>query len=153
MSESYDADELAAMQDQGILGGNALDQYEGLKESLAPDGVNVLLSCRWCGKPSKVTLEWPELFIVGANAPGRALLVPPQWIFSQSNQTLYVAMNCSKCNNGAGSQEPGPGLAVHVTPDEARKYFHTALQRGFVNAQEAAQYKQHVERAIAQQGG
>jgi hypothetical protein len=151
MSEAYDEDELAALENHGILGGKALDQYEQVREKMEADGVKVTMSCRWCGKPSQVTLEWPELFFVGANGANQPLLVPPGWAFSSYNQSLYVALRCSQCTNGAGSQDAQPGLSVHMTPDEARRNFTTALQRGFVSKDQANQLKLQVAQVLAQQ--
>jgi len=139
----YDDDELEALGQTGILGGNALQQYEGLRETMEADGVKVGISCRWCGKPSVITLEWPELFVVGANGPNRQVIAPPGWQFSPNNLTMYVALACQQCNNNGNPKET-PGLAVHVTPDEARKYFTTATTRGFVTPQQAAELKRRV---------
>lgn len=137
----YDEDELQALGQTGILGGKALEQYESVRENITANGVEVGISCRWCGKPSIITLEWPELFFVGANGPQRRLIAPPNWHYSEYNQSLYVAIACPSCNNNSGQ---AAGLAVHVTPDEARKYFTTALTRGFVSPQQAAHLKEQV---------
>lgn len=101
----YDDDELEALGQTGILGGNALQQYEGLRETMEADGVKVGISCRWCGRPSVITLEWPELFVVGANGPNRQVIAPPGWQFSPNNLTMYVALACQQCNNNGNPKE------------------------------------------------
>ena len=63
---------------------------------------------------------------VAANAPGAVPVMPPGWNYSANNGSAYIAMRCPNCH-GEGS------VAVHMTPDEARKHVQTGINAGFVN--------------------
>lgn len=121
----------------GILKGGALGQYEGVRESMGPDGLQVKMACRKCGKDHMVTLEWEELFVCGTNGPGKPPLFPRGWRYSENNGTMYPSLQCSKC----GGED---ALCPHVTPDECRRHVNAAVQRGFIAPQMIEVWKQKV---------
>lgn len=128
----------------GIHESMGLNQYEGLREHVADDGVKVKMDCRFCGGPAVVTVEWNELFIVGSNGPGRPPMLPrseagAEWHYSPNNHTAYVQLRCGRCGE--------PGLAAHFSPDEARQQVNGAAQRGMVSPQQIAAWKQRVAAA------
>jgi len=123
----------------GIHDGRGLEDFEGVKERIVNEGLQLQMKCRLCGKAHNVVLEWEELFVVGSNTPGTAPLLPPRWQYSENNQDAYTALQCSRCH--------GPGLAPHMTPDEARKVVNQGLSRGFVNPQAVNAWKQRVAMA------
>jgi DNA-directed RNA polymerase subunit M/transcription elongation factor TFIIS len=121
-------DDMASKGGGGIYGGMGVEDYDGIRESISPDGLVVTMNCRNCGKQHEVTLEWYELFIVGANNPGLSLMKPKGWEYSQNNGSLYPAhIKCSKCNEGERSL-----LCPQVTPDEARGHVNSAVSQGLL---------------------
>ena len=126
----------------GIHEGRALGEFEGIKEQITPEGLKVTTSCRLCGKKHDVWLDWKELYVVGANGLGAPPLLPEGWDYSENNSDAFVQLRCSKCNQ--------PGISVHMTPEEARQAVNTAQSRGFIQQQQAAQWRQQV---VAARGG
>jgi hypothetical protein len=137
-------DDITSRDDAGIYAGSGIDDYEGLKESVNQDGVQVRMNCRRCGKAHAVTIEWQELYLVGSNGPGKSLLMPRGWQYSPNNHKLYpMNVPCSKC------QEP---LCPQFTPEEARNRVTDALHRGLIQPQLAQQWQQEVASVRAQGG-
>lgn len=138
-------DDIANREDAGVFGGLGVEDYEGTKESISSDGLEVKMNCRSCGKEHKVTLEWMELYICGTNMPGAALLKPRGWEYSSNNSKLYpMNVPCSKC---------GERLCPQVTPDEARQRVNDAVSQGLVPMQALAGWKHQVDMVRGQQGG
>jgi RNase P subunit RPR2 len=120
----------------GVFEGTGFDDYEGVKESVSPEGVKVRMSCRKCGQAHELTLEWQELFVVGSNGPGKALLKPRGWEYSENNGALFPThVFCKKC------REP---LCPQVTPDEARARVNDAISRNLVPMGQAHQWQAEV---------
>lgn len=134
--EFFEADNNPA--GQGILKGGGLGQYENLREAMSPEGLNIKMACRKCGKDHMVTLEWEELFVCGANSPDSGLLLPSGWRYSENNGSLYPELRCSKC----GADE---ALCPHVTPDECRRHVNAALSRGFIDPRAVQMWKQKID--------
>lgn len=139
----YFDDVLGDNDQAGVLEGGGLKDYDRMREQITPEGVSIEMQCRLCGKRATVTMEWFELFVCGTNDAGMPLLMPRGWQYSQNNNTLYCAIKCRNCSEGY--------YAVHVTPDEARKYVNSAASRGFVNQGHAQQWKAATD--MARQGG
>jgi hypothetical protein len=138
-------DDIVEREDAGVFGGLGVEDYEGVKESIKDDGIQVRMNCRVCGKEHDVTLEWKELFIVGTNGPGVTLVAPPGWTYSDNNGKLYPAnIPCSKCHSP---------LCPMVTPDEARQRVNDAVSRGVVQVGAVQQWSQQVNMYRQQQGG
>lgn len=123
----------------GIHEGTGLNDFEGVKERLVAEGLQLQMKCRLCGKSHNVVLEWEELFVVGSNNPGMAPVLPPNWRYSQNNQDAYTMLACSRCG--------GEGLAPHVTPEDARKIVNQGVSRGLVPPQAVNAWKQRVAMA------
>src|SRR6185295_6904859 len=137
-------DDVTGRSDGGIYGGQGLEDYEGVKESVSTEGVKIDMNCRRCNKAHQVTLEWQELYLVGSNGPNKSPLLPNGWTYSQNNQTLYPTnVPCSKC---------GEPLCPHVTPDEARARVNDAASRGLIPAQALAAWGQQAAGYRAQNG-
>lgn len=142
-TEDYFEDILA--EDGGSLASQGLTDFDNVKQKVKADGLEVRVHCRFCGKPTDVTLEWDELAIIGMNGPGLSPILPnASYKFSPNNGSIYVQLPCPRPNCGQ------PGVAVHVTPDEADRHVKTAAQRGFVNPQRIAALAQQVR---MQRGG
>lgn len=120
---------------EGIHAGMGMDDYEGIKEQIGKDGLAIKMSCRVCNREHSVTLEWPELFIVGLNGSDQPLRLPNGWAYSSANAACYPNLPCAKC---------GSPLCPMVTPDEARRHMNTAVSRGFVSQQQVGAWKQHI---------
>src|SRR5260221_2529840 len=123
----------------GIFAGLGQDQYEGIRDEMAADGVNVTMSCRKCGKPRIVTLEWKELVIASMNGPNVPLLLPAGWHYSKENGALYPALQC--CSERGDTHGM---LCPMVTPDEARKYVNDAVTAGLLPAGAVQQWAQQI---------
>jgi hypothetical protein len=137
-------DDIADRNDAGIYAGAGVDDYEGLKETVGPEGMQITMNCRKCNKQHQVTLEWQELFLVGNNGPGKSPLVPTGWAYSPNNHDLYPkTVRCSKC------AEP---LCPHVTPQEARDRVNDAASRGLIPREALAQWTGQVNAYRAQNG-
>ena len=119
----------------GVFEGLGIDDYESVKESVNTDGLKISMNCRTCNKPREVTLDWQELFLVGSNGPGLALLKPTGWEYSQNNGKLYPATVQCSCG--------GP-LCPQITPDEARERVNQAVQQGLVSRQSLQQWGNQV---------
>jgi hypothetical protein len=129
----------------GIFKGGGLSGYEGVSEYLGPEGIEVKMQCRQCGRECIVTLEWEELFVCGSNGPGLSLLLPNGWRYSENNGTMYSANQC-RC----GAKE---GFCPHVTPDECRRHVQAAIARGLVSRQQALAWKAKVDQYRGGGGG
>lgn len=119
----------------GILESKGLDDYEGLKEEVKPEGIEVKLNCWGCNRPREVVIEWPEVILVAENKQGAPPVLPPGWKYSANNHTAYIAFNCRGC----GQHE---GIAVHMTPQEAQEHVKRGLGAGFVNPQQIQAIRQ-----------
>jgi hypothetical protein len=138
-------DDIAQREDAGVFGGLGVEDYEGIKESISPDGLVIRMNCRVCGKQHDVTLEWEELFVVGSNGPGLSPMMPPGWTYSENNAKLYPTnIPCSKC---------GDKLCPQVTPDEARERVNDAVQRSMIPQQALAGWRHQVAMYRGRQGG
>jgi hypothetical protein len=126
----------------GILAGAGLADYDSLKESMEQDGLKVELNCRLCNAKRGIILEWPELYWIASNAPGLPVLLPRGWALSPNNGTMFLQAQCSKCGQ--------PGLAVHVTPEEARRNVKNAVDSGLVSPAIIEQLKRAVLAARSQ---
>jgi len=127
----------------GVFAGLGIDDYEGVKEQVSPDGLTIRMNCRACNKPREVTLDWKELTIVGSNGPGKSLVMPPGWDYSRNNAKLYPAN--IPCNCGAA-------LCPQITPDEAKQRVVDAVSQGLVQPAQVQAWVQQVD-LYRQQGG
>jgi len=132
----YFDDILGDNKNTGVFDGMGIDDYDRVKQEIAPDGVHVGLNCRVCNKRSRVTVSWEELFYVGSNGGGQPLVLPAGWFKSDENMDCYVQLQCGRCHN--------MGFAPHFTPDEARGLIKQAANSGFVTPQQVAQWKQKI---------
>lgn len=139
---SYDQfDDMRSDDTGGTLESPGLKDYDNVKQDTTAEGLAVEVSCRLCNKKHKVTLEWPELYVIGSNKPGVPPLMPPGYHRSEQG-TAFVQFACSKCG--------GPGVAIHVTPDEAARHLNAAVGAGFVSKEQAAQWGSAVMQARGQ---
>lgn len=130
--------------DGGVFEGGGIKDYENLRESVGPDGVKIRINCRKCNKGHDLTIEWQELFVVGSNGPGKTMLPPSGWQYSENNGTLYPAnVHCSKC------REP---LCPQVTPDEARQRVNDAVSRNLIPMGQAKAWADEVSAWRARNG-
>jgi hypothetical protein len=120
----------------GILGGMGLDDYDSVRERVEAEGLFVQLNCRFCNRERAITVEWPELYQIGSNAPGLPVLMPQGWRFSPNNGTAFLAHGCPACGQ--------PGLTLHMTPDEARRHVENAVQATLIPPQAIASWRQHI---------
>ena len=123
----------------GILESGGLRDYDGIKETVEQDGVIVRMNCRYCNHPGRVTLKWPEVIQVGANAQGAVPVLPQGWQVSRANRTAFVSLPC-KCGQ--------LGFNVHLSPEDARRHVQEGGAAGVVNPQEIQQIQHRV--AVAQ---
>jgi len=110
-----------------IFSGSGMEQLESIQATSNPQGVMVDMMCRppGCGKPVKILLEWPELFIA-AHAPATGI-VPYGWERSEENMMPYPRMNCSRCGNL---------IAPMVPPQWAKRQVDSALEAGLITQEE-----------------
>jgi hypothetical protein len=121
----------------GILGGMGLDDYDSVREKIEVDGLLVQINCRFCNRERAITVEWPEMYQIGSNAPGLPVLMPRGWQFSPNNGTAFLAQRCPACGQ--------PGLTLHMTPDEARRHVEHAVHATIIPPQAIASWRQHIE--------
>ena len=123
-------------EDAGVFQGLGAEDYEETKETVTADGLKVSMNCRVCGRRHDVTLEWRELYLVGANGPSLPLLKPQGWDYSPNNGKLFpVTVHCAKCSNL---------LCPQVTPDEARNRVNDAISQGLLPREQAQQWAAQV---------
>jgi hypothetical protein len=115
-------DDILGSAEAGIHSGAGLADFDAVREKYSSEGLAVTVNCRFCNKGHQITMEWPELYIVGLNRPGRPVALPAKWKYSNNNRSAYLELDCTRCHN--------PGLALHVTPDEARRHVQTGLDSG-----------------------
>lgn len=138
MNEYDDFQDVFSDETGGSLESPGLKDYDNVRQSVETNGLGVQIACRYCGRGHKITLEWHELYVIGSNQPNVAPIVPPG--YKRSNQgTVYIEFNCARCGN--------PGVAVHITPDEAVRHVNTAVQTGLVTQEQAAAWGQQVRQA------
>lgn len=130
----------------GILQSAGLDDYDGVSEKVQPDGVAIEINCRFCNSKRGIVLEWPELYQVGSNVPGAPPLLPPGWRFSQNNGTAAFIHQCPACSQREG-------LAIHMTPEEARRHVTSAVEAGIISKPAVQAWGQQVARLRGQYRG
>jgi phage FluMu protein Com len=118
-------DDILGQDDAGALEGLGRADFDRLREKYDQTGLQVNVNCRFCNKGHLLTVEWPELYVIGLNRPGRPPALPQNWQYSQNNGSAFLQLRCSRCHN--------PGIAVHVTPDEARRHIKKAVDSGLVS--------------------
>ncbi len=128
----------------GVLDSHGLRDYDSERQNLKKEGLCVELNCRFCNRRRQIVVEWPELFIIGANQPNLPPIAPRDWAYSQNNGSIYFQTPCPSCGNA--------GLSLHITPDEARKSLNTGLQSGLISQQDLANWKPVVVNMRRQQG-
>lgn len=129
----------------GILNSAGLDDYDSIQEKVIPNGVEVSVNCRLCNSKRGIVMEWPELYQIGSNNPQMPPLIPPGWQFSPNNGSAVFVAACPACGQA--------GLAVHVTPDEARRKVESAVNAGLIPPQAVQQWRAQVARARGQYRG
>jgi hypothetical protein len=133
----YFDDVLGNNDDGGILQGLGLNDFDSVRERVAPQGIVIdQASCHRCGHKKNLEITWEELFYVSQNRPGGPLMLPEGWSRSDQNMTCYIQLKCPKCSEA--------GFAVHYTPDEARNRLRQAADSGFVNEPMAQQWAQKI---------
>jgi hypothetical protein len=132
--------------DAGILEGMGRTDYDRVTQQITPDGVMVSqLSCRACGRKKNLLISYEELFYVANNGPGKPLILPDGWARSETNMSLYVQLQCGKCENGV--------YAVHFTPEDAQNLLRQAEQAQYINRPMVLQWAQKINQyAGARQG-
>lgn len=149
MSDDREHDRFADIinKNAGIFGndGAAMDHALGAFDS-APtraveDGVSVHMSCRGCGKPADLKIEYPEIIAVKYNvppqlafpqgqaaAPGQRPTVvikrPTDWAYSPENRAWWPKIPCQRC---------GTVLAPMFTPDEAETHLRVARRSQWID--------------------
>lgn len=114
---------------QSVLSGMGLADFDNVREKVTAEGLQAQTNCRNCGRGAVVTIGWDELFYIGSNGPGLRPILPSGWGKSQANGTCYCQLRCGGCGE--------PGIALHLTPDEAQKRFGQGMQSGFVSPDQA----------------
>lgn len=126
----------------GILDSAGLDDYDSVRERILPEGVEVSVNCRLCNSKRGVLFEWPELYQIGSNGPSQPPLIPPGWQFSRNNGTVVFVAGCPACGQ--------PGVALHVTPDEARRKVESAMNAGLLTPAVVQRWREAVARMRGQ---
>lgn len=116
--------------------GGGMRNYDGMKVTPTPEGIDVRMHCRACPLENVITLSWPELFIVSHAA--RSGMLPAGWKRSDVNMGAYPETHCS-CRTLC---------APIVTPDWAAQKVNAAMQSGLIT-QEVLLKNQEVQ-ALAQ---
>lgn len=131
--------EAGAQEGGGILDSQGLRDYEGIETHVEAGGAAVTSNCRKCNKKRKVIIEWPELIILGTNAPGKRPILPRGWQFSQNNLDAFVALRCTACGED--------GFNIHMAPTEAQQHVRAGLNSGLIQPQVVQQYTAQAEQA------
>jgi hypothetical protein len=101
-----------------------------------PDGVAVGMSCRGCGRPAELIIEYPELVAIKYNVaphvafapqhipPGipAPIVEPVEWRYSTSQQAWFPIRLCQWC---------GTVCAPLISSDEATAHLVKAARNGW----------------------
>lgn len=128
----------------GILDGHGIGDYDNVRQKLDKEGLNVSVNCRFCNRRRGIVVEWPEIAIISANRPNLPPIAPKGWMYSPNNGTIYLQAKCPSCSN--------TGLAVHITPDEARKHMKTGQETGVIAQHEIQRWGADIAQMRRQQG-
>lgn len=131
MSE-FDAFGDIVQKEVGIFGGGGgLEAHDSLNTTATPTGVKVMGSCRSCGKPEQVEVEYGELIGVKYNvAPDVAFRNTPfvkdlsPWGYSNVTNGWFPVVKCNHCREL---------LPMHFTTAEAEKHLATARVNRWIN--------------------
>ena len=144
MTDKYDQFSDIVQSQAGIFGRdaaameNGLHAHDSVQTSVMQDGVHVSMSCRKCGNPRDVTIEWPELIAIKYQiSPHEAYrgaqvnfhVVP--WQYSPRQDGWYPLLQCQGC---------GEYTSPIVTPHEAEAHLQTARMRGWFRQQDELAY-------------
>lgn len=104
---------------RGVLGGDAFDQQERVIEKLNPQRIGFDFQCRCqsCGRPSVVTLTWPEILVASCGRVPADSDTGQPWVSHDGK--LYPPVRCTGC---AG------GLFIPMTPDKAMRLVETGIK-------------------------
>lgn len=107
----------------GLFQGDGTDNHFQVQQSPTRAGVDYKVHCDNCGTPNVITVDWNELIFIGSSR------LPPGWHYD--NGRMYPNVGCANgnCNYIC---------SIQITPDEAAKHVHAALQAQVVSPQHVA---------------
>jgi hypothetical protein len=150
-------------QSKGIFGGSdaniagpegGLESFDKPTTTPTPEGVAVGMSCRGCGRPAQLMVEYPELVAIkyGVSPPTayRSLPQAPmrevvEWRYSTTQQGWFPIKTCAHC---------GTLCAPIFSPEEAEAHLGRARRNGWTREQaekDLSMLAYHVAQQLAQQ--
>lgn len=114
---------------KGVLGGEAWDNQEQIKESLSPDnqGYDFVCHCDHCGKKLCITVPWVELVMASCGVTPVDTQNNQPWAFV--NGFFYPPILC-------GCRE---AVFIPITPASANRMLGTGVKANILSQQAVAQ--------------
>jgi len=152
MPKDYDAFQDVIEGVNGIFGQEqaALDpglkKHDSVHAQVSKEGVVLQFSCQGCGKPTQLTIEWPEVVALkyGVNPEialrGHSSGVNDvaRWEFLPHEQSWRPHLKCGGCQFW---------FPIRVSPDEPERFLASARRRGMINPEGEAGIAQICARA------
>jgi ribosomal protein L37E len=118
----------------GSLAGFGLNQFEDTRDrGIRAEGDVTEEACRSCGRDTRITTEWEELFYIAQNGPNRPLVLPAGWQRSEKNMDVFETLQCPRCGNAS--------LHIHYNPEKAQRLLHDGYQKGFISDSQIEHWK------------
>lgn len=152
-----DYDRFADVQEDvhGIFGADQPGMEPGLKkhESVLAkptrEGVVLELSCQGCGKPTKMTIEWPEVValkygvnpVIAFRAHPGVVKFPTRWEFLPHEHSWRPEMKCRHCQFW---------IPLRISPDEPERFLKVGRRNGLIHPAGEKQVSQVAAAAAAQ---
>jgi len=150
-TENYDDFDDVINGTAGVFDASGLSDHDTVKTKIGQNGVLVECSCRKCGAPASMLMDYGELIAIAHDVSPQAAYGPqyPQvvrqptmWKFSEANGAWYPDVACGRCRGW---------IAPMVDVTEARDHVMSAKTRGWVNEQAVARLSQAA--MVARQSG
>jgi hypothetical protein len=155
-SNDYDAFEDVIGDYNGVFGATeagldpGLKKHEDVQVKTTKHGVVFQLSCQGCGKPTQMTVEWPEMVALkyGVNPAiafrGHSGMIqnPTRWEFRPDEQAWRPDMQCRHCQFH---------IPLRVSPAEPERFLAAGRRSSYINPQGEQQVAQ-IAAAAARQG-
>lgn len=110
----------------GVFSGDGTSNHFSVQSSNAQEGVQYKVHCDNCGTPNVITVDWRELIILGSSR------LPQGWRYEGGRMYPNVGCANGNCNYIC---------AMQITPDEAARHVHAAVQAQVITGEQVAQVR------------